>query len=342
MSYQVFSGSTKEIPKPAYGSFKAIGTSVEILLTEISSIGHAIELVREQIDELDRTASRFRPDSELMKLCSMNASPAIVSPLLYELLTVAVRAFEITGGALDPTVGRALIQSGYDRDFSLIRDLNNQCNLNHPSVNSTNFGKGFGNFSNSEKRRISRDRLVPGIGALTLSPNTNLVYLTPGTLLDLGATAKAYAADKAAKSIVDSFGGGALVSIGGDISISGETLPGGFIVGVAERSGDFRGVDESLAMTSGGLATSGTLARRWNNGQGEAHHIIDPSTGKPAHSPFRTVSVLARNCIDANIASTAALIFGDKAQAWLEEFGLSARLVDNFGKVTYVGDWPRQ
>ncbi|NNN20801.1 MAG: FAD:protein FMN transferase [Acidimicrobiales bacterium] len=341
MNHQATFSSTKEASKPAYGSFKAIGTSVEVLLTETSSAQYAIELVREQIEELDETASRFRYDSELMKLCSINASPSIVSPLLYELLTVAIRGCEITGGALDPTVGRALIQSGYDRDFSLIRDLNNQCHPNHPSANSGKSGKRIGNFLNSDRSRTSSENLVPGIAALTLSSRANLVYLTPGTLLDLGATAKAYAADRASKAIVDRFGGGALVSIGGDISISGETPPGGFIVGVAERSGDVKGADESLAMTSGGLATSGTLARRWDTAQGEAHHIIDPSTGKPALSPYRTVSVLAGNCTDANIASTAALIFGDKAQSWLQESGLSARLVDNFGQVTYVNDWSR-
>ena len=70
------------------------------------------------------------------------------------------------------------------------------------------------------------------------------------------------------------------------------------------------------------------------------HHIIDPRTGAPAVSPWRTVSVAAADCVDANTAATAAILRGERAPRWLEELALPARLVDGAGRVTAVAGWP--
>ena len=97
---------------------------------------------------------------------------------------------------------------------------------------------------------------------------------------------------------------------------------------------------ETIAIRSGGVATSSTTVRRWRRGGIELHHIIDPATGLPAIGPWRTVSVVAGNCVDANIAATAAIVRGVTATAWLESAGLPARLVDRSGDVRRVGGWP--
>jgi thiamine biosynthesis lipoprotein len=70
------------------------------------------------------------------------------------------------------------------------------------------------------------------------------------------------------------------------------------------------------------------------------HHLIDPRTGLPARSPWRTVSVAAATCVDANAAATAALIRGENGPAWLERIGLAGRLVADDGRVVRVGGWP--
>ena len=70
------------------------------------------------------------------------------------------------------------------------------------------------------------------------------------------------------------------------------------------------------------------------------HHIIDPRTGEPARSAWRTVSVAAATCAEANIAATAAIVRGAPAAAWLSGLGLPARLVDHEGQVLTIGDWP--
>ena len=70
------------------------------------------------------------------------------------------------------------------------------------------------------------------------------------------------------------------------------------------------------------------------------HHILDPRTGLPAEPVWRTVSVAAGSCADANAASTAAVIRGRRALGWLAQLGLPARLVDATGVVFTAGGWP--
>jgi thiamine biosynthesis lipoprotein len=96
---------------------------------------------------------------------------------------------------------------------------------------------------------------------------------------------------------------------------------------------------QDISVFDGGLATSGTTARQWRRGGIDLHHIIDPSTGLPARTPWVMVSVAAATCVEANAAATAALIMGERAAAWLEERRLPARLVDVRGAVCFAGGW---
>jgi thiamine biosynthesis lipoprotein len=92
-----------------------------------------------------------------------------------------------------------------------------------------------------------------------------------------------------------------------------------------------------LTITSGGLATSSTTVRRWGQ---SSHHIIDPRTGAPTRSPWRTASVAAGSCVDANIAATAAIVLGEEAPAWLARHAMPARLVAHSGTILAVAGWP--
>jgi thiamine biosynthesis lipoprotein len=161
-----------------------------------------------------------------------------------------------------------------------------------------------------------------------------------GVILDLGATAKALAADRAATQIAWATDGcGVLVSLGGDIAVAGDTPAEGWQIRVSDdHRSDATAPGQTVAIASGALATSGTTVRRGPGGLG--HHIIDPRTGRSADGPWRTASVTAANCVDANTASTAAIILGADAPDWLDERGLAARLVACDGAVTTVGGWP--
>jgi len=97
-----------------------------------------------------------------------------------------------------------------------------------------------------------------------------------------------------------------------------------------------------IGLLAGGLATSGTAVRRWVRGGAALHHVLDPTTGAPAEPVWRTVSVLAGTCADANAASTASIVLGRRAPGWLTGLGLPARLVADDGAVTTVGGWPAE
>ncbi len=141
-----------------------------------------------------------------------------------------------------------------------------------------------------------------------------LLRIPPGIRLDLGATAKAWAADRSAARIAADLGCGVLVSLGGDIAVSGEPPTGGWRIRVQDISGSPgdppAGPSAVVAIRTGGMATSSTAARRWRRGGDVLHHILDSRTGLPAAPVWRTVSVSAASCTDANIASTAAIIRG--------------------------------
>jgi thiamine biosynthesis lipoprotein len=132
-----------------------------------------------------------------------------------------------------------------------------------------------------------------------------------------------------------------LVSLGGDISIAGPPSPDGWRVRVTDdhRSG-FDAPGQWITVHSGGLATSSTTVRRWHADGGSAHHVVDPASGRSATVVWRTVSVTAASCLDANIASTAAIVRGARAAGWLEEVGLPSRLVGADGRALHVAGWP--
>jgi thiamine biosynthesis lipoprotein len=167
-----------------------------------------------------------------------------------------------------------------------------------------------------------------------------------GVELDLGSTGKGLAADLAAKAALDAAGApertGVLVGLGGDIATAGRAPDGGWRILVVEDSDtptDAPG--EVIGIDGGAIATSTTTVRRWTAADGVTlHHIVDPRTGLPADTPWRTVSVVAATCEEANGASTAAIVLGDAAVDWLVAAGLPARLVGRDGSLVRVAGWP--
>src|SRR5205085_10656549 len=129
---------------------------------------------------------------------------------------------------------------------------------------------------------------------------------------------------------------GVLVSLGGDISIAGHPPDEGWRIRVTDdHRSDATAPGQWITLRTGGLATSSTTVRRWETDGGSAHHLLDPATGRPVASPWRTVSVTAASCLDAHIASTAAIIRGDRASAWRQSPPPPARPVRTDGGLTH-------
>ena len=304
-------------PPPAAGrsEVRALGTTAEVLLTDVASLARATALLRGELERVDQLASRFRPDSELSCL---NASAGRAVPLsegLTELIEVALRAARLTDGAVDPTIDGAMNRIGYDRDFT--------------------------GMDKDQPERWPAARPAPGWRSIAWEAGSRTVSLPTGVTLDLGATAKAACADRSAAVIASRLGCGVLVSIGGDLSIAGPAPAGGWSVGLSDVSGIAADhVRQVVALQSGGFATSGTAARSWMRDGRAVHHLLDPATGLPVDSPWRTVAVAAGTCVDANVAATAALVKGSDAPRWLAALGLPAVLVPTSGDIVRTEGWP--
>jgi thiamine biosynthesis lipoprotein len=294
---------------------RALGTTAEVLLSDPVDVGRATALLQAELDRVDQLASRFRPDSELSLLNARTGTTAEVSVGLAELLDAALHGARATNGDVDPTVEAAMNRIGYDRDFAAM---------------------------DKDQATPAVSRPAPGWQTIGWDARSRRVYLPVGVTLDLGATAKAVCADRAASIVANTLGCGALVSIGGDLSIAGPPPDGGWAIGVGDVSAasDPDTVHGVVALQSGGLATSGTAARSWRRNGAPMHHLVDPRTGLPVISPWRTVAVAAATCLDANIAATAAVIRGSDAPVWLEELGLPAVLWTAGGDVVRTEGWP--
>ena len=308
----------------ALKSWKALGTSVFVLTTVDDRLEPATMAVQDVLEDVDEAYSRFREDSELTHLNANAGRTVRVSPLLATAIDAALRAARLTDGAVDPTIGRAIRVAGYEDDFARISGP-------HPSL------------PRERGRELPlRAWQVPGWQGIRLDRGARTVSLPQGVELDLGSTGKALAADLSATAALSAAGeGGVLVSLGGDIGTAGPSPSGGWRILVAEDSRvKPSGDGDVICVPAGGVATSSTTVRRWSRGGVILHHIIDPQTGLPTSGPFRTVTVVAATCLDANIASTAAIVRGEAALDWLASCRLPARLVENDGTIHYIGPWP--
>lgn len=258
----------------------------------------------------ERRLSRFRPDSELSQLSRSGGAPARVSPALAAALGAALGAARLSGGLVTPTALAALEAAGYDRPFAELA----------PEL----------------AWRAQAPRIPADWRQLRLDLAARAVALPAGVRLDLGGTAKGWAAAEAARRL--SGAGPALVDAGGDIVVSGPMADGGpWPIAVASPFGGGDAPLGLLQLAAGAVATSGRDERRWRQGGEERHHLIDPRTGRPADTDVLAATVVAGDAVSAEAAAKAALILGSReGMAWIEARpGLAALLARADGRVLH-------
>jgi FAD:protein FMN transferase len=306
---------TATVPALATADWTAWTCRVRVAVTDPGALDEARSVLTQDLERVDLACSRFRDDSELVALELVEDRWATVTPLLHELLSVALSAARSTDGDVDPTVGASLAGLGYDRDLADVA---------------------------AEGRAVATP--APGWRSIELDDEQPRVRIAPGVRVDLGATAKAWTADHAAVEIARRTGSGCLVSIGGDIAVSGPPPRGGWRVRVEDVTSRPQdqpaGPSTVVTLGAGGLATSSIQARRWQRHGLAFHHLLDPRTGLPPVPVWRTVSAAARSCVAANTITTAAIVRGSRAWPYLRSVGTPVRLVTVDGDVLTVGGWP--
>jgi FAD:protein FMN transferase len=299
---------------PEWVIHRALGTTARLVVADPDGLAAAQDVLRDELAAIDAACSRFTSHSEISAVHERAGRGVVVGPLLAEAITVALRAAELTSGLVDPTVGRAVRALGYDRDFAAI-----VTDLAEPPAPAMP---------------------APGWWRVRWNPADREVLVPIGVELDLGATAKALAADRIAVRAATAVGCGVLVSLGGDVRAAGAAPPGGWRIAIGDDHAEALVAPEStVTVVSGAIATSGTAVRTWRRGGRTVHHIVDPRTGDVADPCWRTASVAAATCVDANTASTAAIVMGAHAPVWLEQCHLPARLVALDGSVTTTAGW---
>lgn len=291
-------------------TFEALGTYVYVATRDPGELAQARRLTEAVLAEVDRTCSRFRDDSDLVRANARSGHWVEVDPLLVAAVSVAVDAARVTNGLVHPLLGRQLVSWGYDRDFGSLVDTGVATPPPAPAPASWT---GIG---------LSDDALrVPA-----------------ATALDLGATGKAFAADLVVATLAGELTASSIVSVGGDLAVArpdGQAWP----VTVSERLG---GSGVPAVIERGGMATSSTRVRRWTRGGTAYHHLLDPRTGAPAPETWNAVTCLGVTAVAANTASTAAVVLGPDAPAWLERHDVTARLVAADGSVVRTCGWPAE
>ncbi len=217
-----------------------------------------------------------------------------------------------------------LRRAGYDRDFELLAG----------GVDGVIPRDEVARAEVSRWRRVEVDELA------------GVVRVPAGVELDLGASAKALAADHAARAAHLQTGAGVLVALGGDVALAGDPPAGGWAVRVRDDHRD----DRPEADDRGRRRDDRDTRRRPRHLRHDRPPLADrrraaPPRARPAHrppaqTPWRTATVAAASCVDANAAATAALIRGADAPRWLTALGLPARLVARNGATLHIGAWP--
>ena len=309
-------------PAPAVtfadASWRALGTYVQLTVADAGRLDEAQARAQALLADVDRSCSRFRDDSDLTRANRGAGSWVGVDPLLVAAVRAALGAAQETDGLVDPTLGRSLVALGYDADLDAVRHRpDDPAAVPLPAVPDAWRAVGV---------------------------REDAVLVPYGTALDLGATGKAFASDLVAADLAGR-GLPCIVSLGGDVAIGvPEELadddgagPVEWPIAVGERPDD--PPQQTVHLDRGGLATSSVLHRRWGAG---THHLVDPRTGRPATGSWRTVTVAAATAVEANTATTAAVVLGPDAPAWLTGRDLAARLVAADGSVTHVAGWPAE
>ena len=266
-------------------TFAAMGTAVTV---QLPAGADAVELsgqVEALFSRIERTCTRFRPDSDLMRANNDPEAQHQVAPECASIVAAAYEAYAMTGGLFDPRILHDLVAAGYDRTFD---DL-------------------------PPESRSAAEPSSSTAGTSTWHPRVDTrsatIELGPDPI-DLGGIGKGWCVDAAAALLATEHSG-FLVNAGGDLAVRGNGPDGdGWTASVEDPSDPTRSL-AVLQMWESSCATSSTGRRHWVQDGQLRHHLIDPRTGRPSASGLRSVTVIADSTVDAEVWSKSLLIAGD-------------------------------
>lgn len=251
--------------------------------------------------EFDRTWSRFRADSDVIRLAVDGGEVPLSSATaglfdLYDLLG------DLTGGAVSPLVGDSLVALGYDASYS---------------------GEVTSLLPAAPLRALRRE-------------GTSLVLDTPATI-DIGAAGKGFAVDQVLDLLLAAGPERPVtVDASGDLAHHG---PGPALRVALEDPRDPRRAIGLVHLDPGAaIAASATNRRSWGDG---LHHVLDARTGRPVQRVVATWAVGDTAALADGAATAAFFVEPAAVVDALAPRGLRAvvRLTD-LRRIEAAGDLP--
>jgi thiamine biosynthesis lipoprotein len=277
-------------------TFRAMGSACRIVAPTNELARHGQHLVL----ELERTWTRFDPSSEVCGLNEHAGDLTIVSPVTYELMSLAEHARRETGGAFNPLMLDHLVELGYDRTWDSVERID---------------------------AALPPARNVSG-EAIELYPEISAVRLPAGTRFDPGGIGKGMAGDMVAAALLDAGAEAVQIELGGDVRVAGSPWSEGPWRVQLDDSDHGRPCPATISLAGGGVATSSVLRRRWRRGDLDVHHLIDSNSGRSAITDLDAVTVVGPNLWWAEVVAKVALMSGSvRGRRLLEEFRMSGVLV---------------
>ena len=270
-----------------------------------------------RLHELERRWSRFIATSELSLLNQAGGRATTVSSDMVALVEAMVAGWYMTDGAFDPTLLRPLVGLGYGSSRS------------DPAM-KTAIPRSTKSQGDPSQILVDRER--------------NVVQLPPGTVLDPGGIGKGLAADIVCAESMRDGATGALVEVGGDIRVAGESC--------AESSGvnsawtveickpDRSPSSHSVGLISGAVATSSSRLRQWDADGVVRHHLLDPSTLQPTTNEVIGCTVVAGTAAHAEVLTKVAFVRPvDHSLKRFDELGLAALITTSSGIEHLTAAW---
>ena len=281
---------------------RVMGTNARlVVVTDDPAAGHrALVRAAEDLQATEKALSRFWDHSELSRL--NRSGSVIASEKLLAAVRESRRAYEWSGGLLDPRVIVPLEEFGY--------------------------GQGVPARDVGEVRPTGP--LLP-VDMTGWVDGTGRISLPPGTRLDLAGAGKALGVGWAAAHLAGH--AGLLVDVGGDVLALGTDEhgdPWNVAIMHQEPVGQFSGA--SLA-----VATSTTRKRAWAAGGREVHHLIDPRTGAPSQGNLAYATVAAPTILEADLLAKLLIIEGRPAFERFGGAGFRGVVTDRRGRTEVLG-----
>ncbi len=295
-----------------------MGTSCAVAVTTRSAreprVERALDAGEAEVAACEQALSRFRPTSDLSRLNGAGGDWVEVDRRLIEALSAALHAREVTDGKFDPTILPALVAAGYDRTFDEL-----------------------------EERPARTADGWRAAAEVEVDSHAGRARVEAGAAVDLGGIGKGFSAARALQAMKTAWPGlvGGLVDLGGDVALDGDTPDSGpWRVAIADPRTP-GAILATLAIESGGVATSGRDRRRFGPGR-TLHHLIDPATGAPALAGPLTVTIVAPDATEAEPHATALAVSSlREARAHLSRFPhLAALYVPRDGEPVAIGELP--